>query len=275
MCYTYPTDMARPTLILLFISVALLAQQAQPTRSKYKQSNKATNTNSNQRRAPQSSQSTVIQQQTFNGEVRNKESQGQRSNRSTHPHDWVDWVNAFSTMVIALFTILLFFAVIWQTRTTKSIERAWVLAEIGNLPDIPVKPDTMAILCVMPTFINSGRTVARTKRVALRQHQIPKPGKLPVEPEYKGETNLELILPPGKPIQMVSGNLSITPQEYLKVAQGEVFLHVYGFVDYLDVGNVERQTRFCFIYHAPHGADPTPHGFYTDLNAPQAYTKCT
>jgi hypothetical protein len=39
-------------------------------------------------------------------------------------------VNAFSTLAIAVFTILLFFAVIWQTKTTRNLERAWVMAHL-------------------------------------------------------------------------------------------------------------------------------------------------
>jgi hypothetical protein len=41
-------------------------------------------------------------------------------------HDWIDYINACSTAVIAAFTILLFVGVVWQIRTSKAIERAWV-----------------------------------------------------------------------------------------------------------------------------------------------------
>jgi hypothetical protein len=43
------------------------------------------------------------------------------------PTGWTEYVNAFSTLAIAVFTILLFFAVIWQTKTTRNLERAWIL----------------------------------------------------------------------------------------------------------------------------------------------------
>ena len=45
-------------------------------------------------------------------------------------HDWIDYINAYSTAVIALFTILLFIGVVWQIRTSRAIERAWILAEV-------------------------------------------------------------------------------------------------------------------------------------------------
>src|SRR5713226_6538956 len=47
-------------------------------------------------------------------------------------HDWIDYINAFSTAVIAAFTILLFVGVVWQIHTSKAIERAWVMAQIDG-----------------------------------------------------------------------------------------------------------------------------------------------
>ena len=173
--------------------------------------------------------------------------------------------------------ILLFQAGVFilQRRTSEAIERAWVSAEIGQLPELSADVARIAILYILPTFKNSGRTVARIKKIAVRQHQISKAGKLPLEPEYSGEHIFDFMLPPEKPIQMASGNIGLTQEEWLKINRDEVALYVYGYVDYLDVSNSRRQTRFCFMYHAPHGFDPTPSGFYPDLSAPLAYTKST
>ena len=43
---------------------------------------------------------------------------------------WTDYVNAFSTLAIAIFTIGLFGAVIVQITTSMRIERAWIMAEL-------------------------------------------------------------------------------------------------------------------------------------------------
>jgi hypothetical protein len=47
-------------------------------------------------------------------------------------HDWIDYLNGFSTAVIAVFTILLFIGVVLQIRTSRAIERAWVMAQIDG-----------------------------------------------------------------------------------------------------------------------------------------------
>src|SRR5260370_19507649 len=44
--------------------------------------------------------------------------------------DWIDYVNACSTVVIAAFTLLVSGGVVWQLRTSKTIERAWVMADV-------------------------------------------------------------------------------------------------------------------------------------------------
>src|SRR5260370_28860525 len=45
-------------------------------------------------------------------------------------HDWIDKVNAVSTLVIAAFTVLMFFVVWNQLRTSKDTERSWVMPKI-------------------------------------------------------------------------------------------------------------------------------------------------
>jgi len=49
-------------------------------------------------------------------------------------HDWIDAVNASSTIVIALFTVAMFFVVKYQLRASKDIERAWVMLTLGRDP---------------------------------------------------------------------------------------------------------------------------------------------
>jgi transposase-like protein len=49
-------------------------------------------------------------------------------------HDWIDAVNASSTIVIALFTVAMFFVVKYQLRASKDIERAWVMPKLTKDP---------------------------------------------------------------------------------------------------------------------------------------------
>src|SRR5579872_2083983 len=201
-------------------------------------------------------------EQTSNGQPSETERQSKATDYTKDPPSWVEYLNAFSTFVIAAFTVLLFFAVRTQIRTTRDIERAWMLAAIGNFPEIPTNQNVVAIMFIWPHFTNSGRTPGRVTKIAMRQHQIPSSTTLPSEPAYQGEVSLDLIVAPGSPIHLQSGNLGITPEEFVKAGQGETKLYVYGFVDYVIVGKKSRQTRFCFVYHSPHGFDPTPRGFY-------------
>jgi hypothetical protein len=55
----------------------------------------------------------------------------------TDPPDWINYVNAWSTLVIAFFTALLFIGLVIQIRTSRAIERAWIMAEIQPDPEKP------------------------------------------------------------------------------------------------------------------------------------------
>src|SRR5208283_5583196 len=84
---------------------------------------------------------TVVLQESFNGVPSEEKHQPQTQNAPGNPHNWIDRVNAFSTLVIAVFTVLLFFAVKWQTGTTRDTERAWVIATpVDNAPVIGFIP---------------------------------------------------------------------------------------------------------------------------------------
>jgi len=86
-------------------------------------------------------------------------------------HDWIDYINACSTAVIAAFTILLFVGVVWQIRTSKAIERAWVMADVESdsekwrdrklhvLEGSGTSGDSTAIYAVL-VCINAGKSPA-------------------------------------------------------------------------------------------------------------------
>ncbi len=63
--------------------------------------------------------------------------QNQTHDSAKPTHDAIDYVNASSTAVIAVFTFLLFIGVMHQIRTSKAIERAWVMVEIQIDPEKP------------------------------------------------------------------------------------------------------------------------------------------
>jgi hypothetical protein len=82
----------------------------------------------------------------FKGEDHRQSGLSDDSSRETGiskpPHDWVDYANALSTMVIAVFTLLMCLAVRGQTRTSQSIERAWVMVDAAMAGEVGVMHGT-------------------------------------------------------------------------------------------------------------------------------------
>jgi hypothetical protein len=148
--------------------------------------------------------------------------------------------------------------------------RAWILVQIG---EAPMPTGDALIYWILPTIKNHGKNPARVVKTAIRQHQVPQPDRLPAIPQYTGEHTYNFILPPDVPMRPM--NIALTPDDFQKIRQHESFLYAYGFIDYLDVGREQHQTRFCFLYHTALGADPAPDGFYMASEVPAAYTECT
>jgi hypothetical protein len=155
-------------------------------------------------------------------------------------------------------------------------ERAWVLVAIGPLPNFNPTPDSVEILWVYPTLQNHGKTPARIKRIAGVVKLIPPGQQLPEMPEYpKGQgldDVLDIVLPPEVPLQP---RLGISGQEFIEVRNGKQSLYVHGFVEYLDVHQIQRRSAYCFNYVIQSGYSPAASGFYPFLKAPPAYTECT
>src|ERR1700677_2028825 len=85
------------------------------------------------------------------------------------PHEWTDQLNAFSTFVIAVFTILLFFGLARQISTSRDIERAWVLGEIlghqGEKPHVTVHNDSTQMMVDL-VYKNEGRSPAWIENIS-------------------------------------------------------------------------------------------------------------
>ena len=75
-------------------------------------------------------------------------------------------------------------------------ERAWVFAELGQLPDnfVPT-PNQIQIVTLPTTFRNLGKTPGRIIRLSARAHQLETSASLPAVPEYPQTSTVD-ILPP-------------------------------------------------------------------------------
>jgi hypothetical protein len=166
-------------------------------------------------------------------------------------------------------------------------ERAWIKVDItsyiawsGMNP-----PPHLPFIWIRPVITNFGRTPAKITSIYGRTHRIPKSDtvppesapKLPEEPDYTemfGSMSVrETILPPTHDITWFA---IYTPREIEDIKARKEFLYVYGYVDYVDVGGHQRQTRFCKLYWIPYGiGDPIEEGFIESDMMPPAYTKST
>jgi hypothetical protein len=158
----------------------------------------------------------------------------------------------------------------------RNSERAWILASIGNLPNVNPTPNSVQVLWIFPTLKNYGKTPARIKRIAGVVKLIPPGQQLPAVPEYPTgqgfDERVDLVLPPEGQMQP---RLGFSAQEFIEVQNGSQTLYVHGFVEYLDVHDIERRTAYCFSYVIQSGYSPAESAFYPFLAAPRAYTECT
>ena len=67
----------------------------------------------------------------------------------------------------------------------------------------------------------------------------------------------------------------IPEADFIDVRQGDPTLYVYGFIDYIDLGDKPRKSKFCFVDNVPSGFTSFKRGFYIPGNVPSAYTECT
>ena len=153
-------------------------------------------------------------------------------------------------------------------------ERAWILADPGNIPDdFEPRSDRITFLEVRPHIKNYGKTPAQITRFGISDDKISPAGKLQAEPNYKYEQHVDIVLPQDQTIQPLK--IMIPQTEFIAVRQGDPILYIYGFIDYVDFGDKPRKSRFCFVYNVPSGFTSLKRGFYIPGNVPEAYTKCT
>jgi hypothetical protein len=172
-------------------------------------------------------------------------------------HDWIDTVNACSTIVIALFTVAMFLVVRGQLRASKDIERSWVMPTLEQEHGSPRLLDENAtrdgdgkitfmrpIANLLLTLKNSGRSPVWVKHLHARLVLVDSEDSLPKKPQLNDEDSFGWFPPP------------FTEQEYLefqladKVTSKPPFKDkcvIYGKVTYLDIFRQERFSTFGYV----------------------------
>ena len=259
--YTNRTSM-KATTILAALAI-LFAGQSQASRNEGKDAEKSHKLNAKEAGKADCGPKTVIENQTVYGALSTPHENSKTEERPAKAHDRVDYINASSTAVIAVFTILLFVGVILQVRTSRAIERAWVMAEVEHDPDkwSDKKPHVLegsgtsgnstAIYAVL-TCRNAGRTPAWIEETVAKFELVT---ELPEEPDLGGA---EYVQTTTIPLGMGDGDAFPHTQRipWVPIAEGHQTLGqlavIYGRVTYRDIFNKKRITTFGYKIR-PHG----------------------
>jgi hypothetical protein len=266
--------------------------QAEPAQSKT-EPNHTANTQDLPGEKTKKSQSgcqNIVVQQTCDSISTDEKPQSQARKASDQPHDWIDKLNAFSTLIIAVFTVLLFGGVAVQISTSRDTERAWVIANpTDNAPVVGFIPSGESNLegrlvgankrnifgC---SFKTTGNSPARLVETAIRYYKVDKLEDIPREPDYGARIPLnDLPLVPGDSIgfvQLLEPSAILNRTDSAQVGRQECFLYAFGIMVYRDAYKRLHETRFGFVYHFPLDGDPRDKGFRRD-GLPEAYNRAT
>ena len=214
--------------------------------------------------------------------------------------DIYDWLVFGCNVALFIVGVCIALSTLWkierQTRATEvaakaaleqanhmvASERAWILVDIREPESDPI-PDFMGRFWIRPILKNSGKTIAKIKKIRAVLRLNGSGERLPYIPEYpEGQGfdsdkwnfyGMNMVLAPEAPTQPFK--LILSSDEFEQVKMGQRFLYVHGFIDYLDFRDMQRQTAFCYYYAVQGVFDPDPSRFYLELTAPPAYNQCT
>jgi hypothetical protein len=173
--------------------------------------------------------------------------QGQGNNPAYDPHTWLDRLNGFSTLVIAIFAVLTCIAVAYQVKTARRTDRAWM---VTFEPEILFDGATSNVF-YRCKITNIGRTPSRIVETGIGFGTATDLSQLPSPPAYTERIQYNRIVV--APDDSISMRIELCPplsrEDAQSIQAGKLFLYAYGFVRYLDVfGSRKRhtkETRFC------------------------------
>ncbi|HEV2468608.1 MAG TPA: hypothetical protein VGS78_05405 [Candidatus Sulfotelmatobacter sp.] len=194
----------------------------------------------------------------------------EQAGRSNGPHDWVDKVNALSTLVIAAFTAAMFFMVRAQVREYRTRERAWMVFSIEQ-------PPTQVSQGGQPTgfsIVGFLRNVGSTPATIVKQSHfgnIGNRGDFTAVPPYMSDKPLDSAYS-FVPNDVRPALFHVDDSQMRAAFAGRVHIYVFGQIVYRDVFGKGHETRYCFRYYPTATADHQT-GFYPE--GPAEYLKVT
>jgi hypothetical protein len=189
-------------------------------------------------------------------------------------HDIVDYVNAASTVVVALFTVSMFAVVGYQLKASKDIERAWLMVKVerDTSNSLFLSENTsrekngkelhVTLACLRLTFRNDGNGPIWVKRLQTRMVMLDSVEQLPKHPEFNKDDDQKRLPPPFVKEDYTSVQLtaegSLYPGKEVVLPNGRITREavVYGRITYLDKFRQERVSTFGYALHsAGHGVE--------------------
>jgi hypothetical protein len=167
-------------------------------------------------------------------------------------HDWIDAVNASSTIVIALFTVAMFFVVKYQLKASKDIERAWVMPKLTKDPMGLLLCENTSIhgtqksvtttAALLLTVRNDGNGPVWVKRFLARLVLVDSLDQLSKKPELSIEDDQHWYPPPFVDTESVRFQITANGSQ---VAKEKIV--AYGKITYLDKFREERFSTFGYF----------------------------
>ena len=259
-----------PTVAVLLLIFCQVATQQQSNGQNPEHSSKRVSTEQQAKNHPTPTNQTVVIQSHLEATPDTKHEQPEKERAGKQPHDWVDWLNAFSTFVIAAFTVGMVVVIRIQIREYRIRERAWVTFLIPEKPIVQKKrngqPDGYSVIGFVK---NVGNTPAIVTRKFHFTSVIDKGKSLDLIPPYlqieESQTEYQMI---PEAVEPAIGSLN--EFEMLNIRKLEIY--VLGQIVYKDVFGEPHETRYCFRYYPEPTVGRQP-GFYPE--GPSPYLKVT
>jgi hypothetical protein len=211
----------------------------------------------------------TTQSETCQPTLQYNQTYSEESAKAVHD-DWKSFLNAISTTVVAVFTVLMV-AVYWsQLQATKTAERAWIVDLPPGLPTRNPDGDTE----IRWQLENRGRTPAWVTSLGSAAQIVAAGGPPPAIPPYTMSGPFPpqgtVLTPNGK----IERGLTIPFANMTAVEAGTHALYVFGIAEYRDIFGSKHETRYCYRFKpGPTPADPAPRDFY--VNGPPSYNRAT
>lgn len=265
-------------IILLILTVPVPAYQTQAARNKGESPNKSTET----QKYANSKDKVIVASISENPKTTIPSDSNRKDETATKTSDAPDWtnrVNAFSTLIIAIFTVLLFAGLVVQISTSRAIERAWVMVEIQPDPEKPsdgrlqvfessgTDGDSTAAINAVLNCSNAGKTPAWIQETIAKFEMVK---SLPETPNFESAQSVQRST---IPLGMAEGGTVPHSQKirWTPIAKGhqktDEMAVIYGRVAYRDIFGRRRTTTFGFKIR--------PHGGLERLEGHSEYNKNT